>query len=155
MESARLACKQDTSVLGDLAVEAREEMRTKRGGDVLDRLDTARDDPKSSMERIFEAKENVVVLGTIDDVPVGFGFMKVTEVADGAGHAFLEILYVDPSGRSVGGGEAMLGLLIQEAIKRGAVGIEAVALPGDRATKNFFETHGMTARAITVHRELV
>lgn len=154
MESARLACRKDIAVLGDLAVEARKEMRTKRGGDILDRLDTARDDPRSSVERILETEENVVVLGTIDDVPVGFGFMKVIEVADGAVHAFLRTLYVDPSGRSVGVGEAMLGLLIAEAIERKAVGIEALALPGDRATKNFFETHGMTARAITVHRRL-
>jgi hypothetical protein len=40
------------------------------------------------------------------------------------------------------------------AAAAGAVGIEATALPGDRATKNFFETHGLVARALTVHRRL-
>jgi hypothetical protein len=29
-----------------------------------------------------------------------------------------------------------------------------MALPGNRATKNFFETFGRTARAIVVHRTL-
>ena len=32
--------------------------------------------------------------------------------------------------------------------------MDSLALPGDRATKNFFETHGLVARAITVHRRL-
>ena len=45
-------------------------------------------------------------------------------------------------------------MLIAEATARGAVGIEALALPGDRATKNFFEAQGMVARAIIVHRQL-
>ena len=40
------------------------------------------------------------------------------------------------------------------AKERGALAIQSVALPGDRATKNFFETHGMVARAIIVHRWL-
>jgi len=51
-------------------------------------------------------------------------------------------------------GEAMVGLLFEEATTRGAIGIESLALPGDRATKNFFETQGMVARAIIVHRWL-
>jgi L-amino acid N-acyltransferase YncA len=66
----------------------------------------------------------------------------------------VEQIYVEPGARSVGVGEAILDLLIVEATERGAIGIEALALPGDRATKNFFETHGMVARAIIVHRRL-
>ena len=34
-------------------------------------------------------------------------------------------------------------------------GIEAVALPGDRETKNLFERAGLTARKITVYKSLV
>jgi hypothetical protein len=33
-------------------------------------------------------------------------------------------------------------------------GIDGFTLPGNRATKNFFETFGLTARAILVHRSL-
>ena len=36
----------------------------------------------------------------------------------------------------------------------GCIGVDSLALPGDRDTKNFFETHGLVARAITVHRTL-
>jgi hypothetical protein len=39
-------------------------------------------------------------------------------------------------------------------MERGAVAIQSTALPGDRATKNFFESQGMVARAIIVHRWL-
>ena len=31
---------------------------------------------------------------------------------------------------------------------------DAMALPGHRATKNFFEAHGFTARALVMHRRL-
>jgi hypothetical protein len=34
------------------------------------------------------------------------------------------------------------------------IGIDAMVLPGDRETKNFFEMFGLTARAIVVHRAL-
>ena len=44
--------------------------------------------------------------------------------------------------------------MINEAIEHGAVGIDSFALPGDRETKNFFETQGMVARLIHVYRPL-
>ena len=41
------------------------------------------------------------------------------------------------------------------ATAAGAIGVDALALPGDRATKNFFETFGLKARAIVVHLSLL
>ena len=43
---------------------------------------------------------------------------------------------------------------VAHAQDAGAVGIDSLALPGDRETKNFFETFGLKARAIVVHRSL-
>jgi ribosomal protein S18 acetylase RimI-like enzyme len=154
MESARPATDADLPALGRLATEARAEMRNKRGGDVLHRLDRNREDPQSGIERRLEDSAGTVVVGCIDDTPVGFGTMTVRNAADGRPHAVVDALYVDPGARSVGVGEAMMGLLMASAAAAGAVGIEATALPGDRATKNFFETHGLVARALTVHRRL-
>lgn len=37
---------------------------------------------------------------------------------------------------------------------QGCVGVEATALPGQRATKNFFEEQGLQARLLTVYRSL-
>lgn len=36
----------------------------------------------------------------------------------------------------------------------GCTGVDALALPGARATKNFFEENGFTARLLVVHRRL-
>ena len=36
---------------------------------------------------------------------------------------------------------------------RGASAVDAFALPGHRAAKNFFETAGFTARALVMHHE--
>ncbi|MBC8364468.1 MAG: GNAT family N-acetyltransferase [Actinobacteria bacterium] len=154
MESARLATPEDRKALGNLADRARLEMGEKRGGDILDRLDVDRDLPAGSIDRVLDRPGGVVVVGCIDDTPVGFGTMLVDAAADARPHAVVEQIYVDPGGRAVGVGEAMINLLIVEATALGAIGIESVALPGDRATKNFFESQGMVARAIIVHRWL-
>ena len=154
MESARPATTGDQALLGELAARARMEMGGKRGGEVLDRLDVDRDLPAASVERLLAHEGGVVVVGCIADPPVGFGAMRVEMAADGSPHAVVEQIYVEPGARAVRVGESMIELLIAEATKRGAVGIEALALPGDRATKNFFESQGMVARAIIVHRRL-
>ena len=56
--------------------------------------------------------------------------------------------------RSVGVGEAMADALVAHCTAQGCIGIDARALPGHRATKNFFEAHGFTARALVMHHVL-
>jgi hypothetical protein len=51
-------------------------------------------------------------------------------------------------------GEAMMDQIVAWCEKHGCVGVDAIALPGNRHTKNFFETFGLVARAIVVHRPL-
>jgi hypothetical protein len=55
----------------------------------------------------------------------------------------------------VGVGESVVNELIAWSESRGAVAIDALALPGDRMTKNFFESQKMVARAIVVQRSLI
>ena len=38
--------------------------------------------------------------------------------------------------------------------RRACIGADALALPGNRATKNFFEQNGFVARSIVMHRPL-
>jgi GNAT superfamily N-acetyltransferase len=64
-------------------------------------------------------------------------------------------IYVEPEGRAVGLGEALIDQIIGWCKAAGCVGIDAWALPGNRETKNFFETFGFTARALIPHRKLV
>jgi len=87
--------------------------------------------------------------GTIDGVPVGYAIVS----AD-ADIAVIEELHVDPQARGVGVGEAMLDAIVAWSTVQGCTGIDAFALPGARETKNFFETFGMTARLLVLHRDL-
>ena len=63
-------------------------------------------------------------------------------------------IWVDPEARSVGVGESLIDAVISWCTERSCVGIDSLALPGNRATKNFFETFGFKARLLTVYRPL-
>ncbi len=154
VEAARRATSADSTDLEELLAASRREMAHKRGGEVLTRLDQSAPDLPARVFECLASPDVTVALGTIDGVSVGYGVMRVSEAADGAPHAVVEELFVYPEARSVGVGEALMAFLVTEAEERGALGIEATALPGDRATKNFFEIQGMVARAIVVHRWL-
>lgn len=95
-----------------------------------------------------------VWVGTLDDASVGFAVARLTALTDGRSLAAVDALYVLPEARGVGLGEALMDEVLAWASLEGADAIDAVALPGDRVTKNFFERYGMTARAIQVHRRL-
>lgn len=155
MESARTATTEDLAVLVDLGQRARQEMREKRGGDTLDRLDPFRKDVAGEMRQALADDQRFVVLGCYDETPVAYGLVRVYIGADQQRQATVEAIFVEPEARSVGVGEAVIGKLLDWSKSRGAVAIDALALPGDRMTKNFFESQKMVARAIIVQRSLL
>ncbi len=129
-------------------------MRPLRGG-MLWSLTLARQEPLiESLAASLVDPDQRIVVGCIDDVIIGYGDMRVQGLSDGQPLGVIDELYVEPEARAVGVGEAMMDLLLEWCNERGCIGIDAVALPGDRETKNFFETFGLTARAIVVHRRL-
>jgi len=87
--------------------------------------------------------------GTIDGVPVGYALVSADDDI-----AVIEELHVEVEARAVGVGEAILDAIVVWAKEHACSGIDAYALPGARETKNFFETFGMTARLLIVHRDL-
>ena len=153
-ESVRVAGLSDREVLRSLAAEARVELSNKRGGDVVERLDPHRADSRAEIVSAVEDAAATLLLGAIDGTPVGYGLMTLRTVVDGSLHATVEEIFVLPGARAVGVGEAIIEALLADARERGAAAIQAMALPGDRATKNFFESQGMVARSILVHRWL-
>ena len=154
MESSRLARSADLETLIRLGEAARQEARNKRGGDMLARLDSYLDDIPLRMSSALTEKDYAVVVGTVDEIVVGYGIISVKMVADKSLQAVVEELFVDPEARAIGVGEAIADSLLEIAVDSGAIGVDALALPGDRETKNFFESFGMKARAIVVHRKL-
>ena len=97
----------------------------------------------------------LVVVGTIDDVVIGYGAVLVEPLRSGARLGVVTDLFVEEEARSVGVGEAMVNALVDALPRRTTASASTPrALPGHRATKNFFETHGFTARALVMHRRL-
>ncbi len=155
MEAARRATPGDLVDVVALAREGQAELRPNRGGAVWAVREARREPIVADLESAIDGDDGrVAVVGLIDTVVVGYATMHLEVLHDDAVLAVVTDLYVTKDARGVGVGEAMMDLLIDEAVDVGAVGIDALALPGDRATKNFFERFGLTARAILVHRAL-
>ena len=114
----------------------------------------ARSDPAASLRLALTDARFDVLTGRFDDVVVGFAVMREDRLADGSRLGVIEDIVVTPEARGVGVGEALIDAVIGAARQRGCVGVDALVLPGNRASKNFFETAGLTARAIVVHRAL-
>ena len=72
----------------------------------------------------------------------------------GAMLGVIEGIYVETHARACGIGELMMSVALDWFRSHGCVGVEATALPGERATKNFFEENGLKARLLTVYRSL-
>lgn len=155
MESARRAGPHDLNDVVRLAREGQAELRPNRGGAIWSVREARREPIDADIEAAVGGEPGLAaVVGLVDDVVVGYGTMHLETLHDEAVLAVVTDLFVTPEARGVGVGEAMMDLLIEEAEAVGAIGIDALALPGDRATKNFFERFGLTARAILVHRPL-
>ena len=144
-ESVRPADVADHGVVAELHRLATEELRAERGGEIWARQTDRAGGPR------FDGGAWV---GTIDDEVVGYALARLDRLADGGALAVLTDVFVLPGARGVGVGELLLDAAIDWATGAGAIGIDSVALPGMRDTKNFFETAGMVARAISVNRRL-
>jgi GNAT superfamily N-acetyltransferase len=69
-------------------------------------------------------------------------------------HGLIECCYVEPEARGVGVGTALMDAAVSWCGDQGCTEVDAVALPGDRATKQRLEAAGFTARLLTLSRRL-
>jgi GNAT superfamily N-acetyltransferase len=153
-EGTRRATDDDLARLAELAHAAIAELRQGRGGEVWARH-AARQPPfePALRDQIGDPGQHVLV-GTVDGVVMGYGVATTERLADGGRLGVVTDLYTDPGAREVGIGEAMMEALVAWCQEQGCFGVDSLALPGDRHTKNFFESFGLVARAIVVHRSL-
>ncbi len=152
---ARLATRDDVDAIVRIARPAVAEKLTQRGGPLWSVFDA----PKAPFEPLLAESivnsDMFLAIGMIDEVTVGFCAAGVERPHDkGRTIADLVAIHVDKDARGVGVGEALMLLVIDWAESRGCRGIDSIALPGDRDTKTFFESFGLVARAIRVHRAL-
>ncbi len=154
MENARRATIADLLELEQLAREAIDELRPTRGGDMWVQTLGRHEPLAESFQTDLTDPGRLVVVGTIDDTIVGYAMVRLQGLPDGRPLGVVDDLFTHPEARGVGVGEVMMDELIAWCRERHCIGIDAVVLPGNRHTKNFFETFGLTARAILVHRSL-
>lgn len=155
MEAARLATPADLGDLVRLSRQAIAELGAQERGGVVFAAREARPEPvDEGLARALEEEDCVVVVGTVDEVAVGMASGRVEHLRDGRAHGVLDDLYVDPEARGIGVGEAMMNELLGWFGKQGCSGVDAFALPGMRATKNFFEECGFTARLLVMYHRM-
>ncbi|HEV7536444.1 MAG TPA: GNAT family N-acetyltransferase [Acidimicrobiia bacterium] len=153
-EAVRPATPGDLPAIVALAGAMRSELTPMRGGRIWAVREARRGPPAEAYGALLTDPAACVVVGTLDEVVIGFGVAAVEPLADGTRLGVVPELFVDEEARAVGVGEAMLESLVAFCVAEGCVGIDAFALPGHRAAKNFFEESGFTARAIVMHHAL-
>ena len=154
MEAARPATAADVTRLAQLVGEAVAEQAEGRGGFIWSRREARAVPAEASLASLVEDPGALVLAGTIDGCIVGYAVAITEELRTGDRLGIVTDVYVEPGAREVGLGEALLDQVIAWCEAADCVGIDALALPGNRQTKNFFESFGFTARAIVVHRRL-
>ncbi len=152
MEASRPATAEDVVRVADLARLMRDELAVMKGGGLWSTREARPEPLEDSYRSLLDRDDSRLVVGTLDDVVVGFGAAVIEVLRSSDRLGVISDLFVEPEARGVGLGETIAGDLVAFCTSHECVGIDALALPGHRAAKNFFEESGFTARAIVMHR---
>jgi GNAT superfamily N-acetyltransferase len=153
-EAARTATEADIPQVVALVGAATAEKLGQKGGALWARRERRPGPQEATLRSALDRPDYEVAVGTLDGVVVGYGVVRAETLFDGGLLGVIDDIYVDPGARAVGVGETLMNHLIDWCRARGCFGVDSLALPGDRDTKNFFESFGLVARAIVVHRPL-
>jgi hypothetical protein len=137
VEDSRPAGIDDISRIAQLARCMRAELRAMKGGELWAERDARPEPLEDSYATLLGRDDAFLLVGTIDGSIIGFGAAVIERLRSGAALGVITDLFVEP--------EAFCE-------RHDCVGVDAFALPGHRAAKNFFEESGFTARGIVMHR---
>jgi len=153
---ARQANNGDIEPLADVRRSHIASIADDRGAPLLTEQDVAAhgSDDVQRLQQAMTGRDHHLVVGTLDDHPFGYGILRLERLSDQRTLGVVDELLVDREARQVGLGEAIMIALVEQASRHGCFGVDSRALPGDRETKNFFESFGLKARLLTVHRSL-
>ncbi len=144
----RSADQGDADALRLLESEARAKLSQFRGGERLGNELPVVDD--RWVERI-DSDDWLVLVAGFDEVPLGY---LCANMATTNSVPLIERVYVTVDVRQLGLGDGLVNAAIEACRQIGATAIDALALPGDRETKNLFERSGLTARLLIVSKSL-
>jgi GNAT superfamily N-acetyltransferase len=154
VEGSRAAGPDDIPRIVELARQLRAELGAMKGGVLWTGREALPEPLDASYRALLDRDDACVVVGTIDDIVLGYAAVVVETLRSGQRLGVLTDLFVEPDARAVSIGDSMIADVLAFCRERGCVGVDAIALPGHRATKNFFEAHAFTARALTMHHAL-
>jgi L-amino acid N-acyltransferase YncA len=152
VEAVRVATRDDVDRIVDLIADGVAELAPMKGGAVWAARDARQPPYAEQLAGEIDDPTRRVLAGTIDGVVVGYAVGRVEPLRDGRRLGVVDDIFVEEGARAVGVGEAMLDDLVAWLEAQDVVGIDAMALPGHRASKNFFEESGFTARKLVMHR---
>jgi GNAT superfamily N-acetyltransferase len=152
VELARLAVAADMVVVAELLDTALTAVRTQRGGATLV--------GSTSTETVLgrwdaNGGHTAVYVGEYHHAVVGLA--AVTALARVGSTTFsgrIECCYVEPDARGVGVGTALMDAMVSWCRDAGCRDMDALALPGDRSSKQRLEAAGFVARLLTLNRQL-
>jgi len=154
VEGVRPAAPEDVAALARLLEAARGAAGERRGGPEL--LATCHETDGGAAELVRSWRDDarrLLLAGLFGDVVVGVAAGHVAARPPGL-LGVVDCCYVEPAARGVGVGSALAEALMEWFVEQGCVAVDALALPGDRGTKQLYEALGFTARLLVLHRRL-
>ena len=137
---------QDVDVLVLLESEARLSLKEFRGAD---RLAIEVPEIGNRWPQVLTDGAMFVLVGCIDSVVMGYLIARKLDQL-----ATIEQVFVTHDARNLGVGDALVSATLSWAREQNLTALDALALPGDRETKNLYERSGLVARLITVTKNL-
>ena len=150
-EACRPATPADVARVAELARAAIDELAPMRGGAVWKAREARAEPVEEGLEALLDDADARVVVATIDDVVLGYAVVRLEHLGDGSVLGVVDDIFVEEGARQIGLGEMMMDDLVAWCDERKCIGMDAMALPGHRATKNFFEDARFTARQLIMH----
>lgn len=109
---------------------------------------------EASVKEAIGDPERRLLVGSIDEVPLGFLLAGTTGLLPQAGGeriGQIQLIFTEFEARGVGVGEAMITAALEYFRGLGLSRFDAKVSPGHRLAKNFFEAAGFSARSIVMH----
>lgn len=163
METVRPVQPGDLPRFSELLAAARSQGLDQRGGDLFyafgpgERRTAGPEDPSASLLHWSDGDpDRLRLVGLYEGAVVGIAAGSVAP-APGEGERRLgqiALCYVEPGARQVGVGSALIDELVSWFRSCRCTHVDALALPGDRDTKQLYERAGFKARLLVLNRPL-
>jgi GNAT superfamily N-acetyltransferase len=151
MELARPALAADRQACTRLLSQALVAAASMRGGAAL----VGDASPVTLLERWTEPGAAAhLVVGEYEGVVVGLVAVTAAPAAGVGQRGLIECCFVETAARGVGVGTALMDAAVAWCSGLGCSDVDALALPGDRSTKQRLEAAGFSARLLTLTRRL-